>query len=146
VAVESKFLEYFEPKRPEFSDAYKCMAPPVSEPYWWTVCVESWGSSPRHLDRAQLVKHYFGLRRLQEAATRTPNLTLLYLFWEPANWGEIEECREHRREVKEFAEKIATSSIPFRSMTYAQLWQEWTESPDLAEHASNLKARYEVCI
>ncbi len=49
IAVESKLLEYFEPKEPEFAEAYKCMAPPASEPCWWTVCVESWNGSPQHL-------------------------------------------------------------------------------------------------
>lgn len=146
VAVESKLLEYFEPKKPEFAEAYKRMAPPASEPCWWRVCDELWGSSLQHLDGAQLVKHYFGLRRLQQTATRPPDLALLYLFWEPENWREIEECRQHRRELKEFADKVAASSIPFQSMTYAELWQEWMESPDLAKHSSNLKARYEVCI
>ena len=50
------------------------------------------------------------------------------------------------RGLKEFADKVAASSISFRWITYAALWQEWMESPDLVEHASNLKARYEVCI
>src|SRR2546426_2966184 len=45
-------------------------------------------------------------------------------FWEPVNWCEIDECRKHRKEVEEFADKVAASSIPFQSMTYAQLWQE----------------------
>ena len=146
VAVESKFLEYFQPKRTEFAETYKCMAPPMAEPCWWTVCVECSSGAPQYLDRAQLVKHYFGLRRRQQATSGPPKLTLLYLFWEPENWDEIEECREHRRQLQAFAEKVATSSISFRSMTYGQLWQEWMENPDLAEHACNLKARYEISI
>jgi len=146
VAVESKLLEYFEQKKPEFAEAYKSMAPPVSEPCWWSVCLESWNGAAGQLDIAQLVKHYFGLRRLQLATTQPPDLVLLYLFWEPMNWQDIAECKQHRTEVNELAQKVAKSSISFRSMSYTELWRDWTAISPLAEHASNLKARYEICI
>ena len=146
VAIESKLLEYFEPKNPEFAEAYKSMVPPVSEPCWWSVCVESWNGAARQLDIAQLVKHYFGLRQFQQKITQSPNLVLLYLFWEPINWQDIAECKQHRKEVEQLAEKVAASSISFRWMTYTQLWREWIAIPQLAEHANNLKARYEICI
>lgn len=145
VAIESKLLEYFEPKKPVFAEAYKTMEP-VSERCWWSVCKNSWNGAAQQLDIAQLVKHYFGLRRLQQATTQPPNLVLLYLFWEPTNWQDIAECTQHRNQVKELEEKVATSSISFRWMTYTQLWQEWMAIPQLAEHASNLKARYELSI
>jgi Restriction Endonuclease associating with ARP len=142
VAVESKLLEYFEPKRPEFADAYKCMEA-KSEPCWWKMYEHARVGSPQHLDCAQLVKHYFGLVQIEPPR---PSLTLLYLFWEPENWREVEECTRHREEVEEFADKVTTSSIQFRWMTYTQLWREWMEIPNLREHATNLKARYEVSI
>ena len=145
VAIESKLLEYFVPKKPEFAEAYKSMAP-VSESCWWSVCVESWNGAAGQLDIAQLVKHYFGLRRFQTAAEQPPDLVLLYLFWEPTNWQDIPECKQHRKEVEQFTEKVATSSISFRWMTYTQLWREWMGIPQLAAHASNLKARYEICV
>jgi hypothetical protein len=144
VAIESKLLEYFEPKKPEFAEAYKTMEP-VSEPCWWSVCKNSWNGNAQHLDIAQLVKHYFGLRRFQMAANHQPDLVLLYLFWEPTNWQDIAECKQHRNEVEKLAEQVAASAISFRWMTYPSLWQEWMANPQLAEHASNLKARYEIC-
>jgi len=145
VAIESKLLEYFEPKKPEFAEAYKAMET-VAEPCWWSVCKNAWNGDAQHLDTAQLVKHYFGLRRFQTAAKQPPDLVLLYLFWEPTNWQEIAECRQHRSEVEKLAEQVVASSIAFRWMTYPALWQEWMAIPQLAEHAGNLKARYEICV
>lgn len=146
VGVESKLLEYLEPKRPEFADAYKCMAPPVADPCWWSVCTDSWNGHARQLDIAQLVKHYFGLKRLQQSAARPPELTLLYLFWEPTNWQDIAECRQHRDELEQLAAKVQTCSISFRWQTYSQLWRDWLAIPELEKHARNLQARYEVAI
>ncbi len=143
VAIESKLLEYFEPKKPEFAEAYKAMKQ-IAEQSWWSVCENAWNGTPQLLDVAQLVKHYFGLRRFQKATEQPPDLTLLYLFWEPLNWQEIEECKQHRNQVKELEEKVAASSIGFRWMTYTQLWQDWMAIPKLEEHARNLKARYEI--
>ena len=146
IAIESKFLEYFEPKKPDFSPAYDRLAPPVSERNWWMAFTEAKKGVPQHLDRAQLLKHYFGLRHLQQSQTTPKTLTLLYLFWEPLNWKEIAECRQHRKGVEEFAEGLAGSSIPFGWLTYSQLWSEWAEVPALKEHAGRLKTRYEVSI
>ena len=43
-----------------------------------------------------------------------------------------------------FAQAVANSPIKFRWMTYNDLWEEWSVVPDLAAHASDLKARYQV--
>jgi hypothetical protein len=145
VAIESKFLEYFDQKKPEFADAYKSMAA-VAEPCWWSVCVESWGGPVQQLDVAQLVKHYFGLRQFQIKNMEPVSLVLLYLFWEPINWEEIAECKQHRMELERLSGKIEPSAIEFRWMTYTQLWNEWMTQPPLAEHARNLKARYEISV
>jgi hypothetical protein len=146
VAIESKLLEYLEPKIAEFAPAYERLAPPESETCWWAVCDEARRGGPQLLDRAQLVKHYFGLSRLLQSGAVSKDLTLLYLFWEPLNWPEIPECLQHRKELEDFAGMVAGSSISFKWTTYSQLWDEWVEIAALAEHASNLKSRYEVCL
>lgn len=40
VAVESKFLEYFKPKKAEFAEAYESLAS-AAEPSWWNIYRES---------------------------------------------------------------------------------------------------------
>ena len=146
VAVESKLLEYFARKRPTFADAYQQLAPPVSEPSWWSACERYWDGPPARLDAAQLIKHYFGLRLHQETLCAPASLTLLYLFWEPDNGDEVEECIEHRSEVEEFASMVEGGGIAFTWMTYADLWREWKHEPLLADHARRLEARYAVAI
>ena len=146
IAIESKLLEYLQPKKPQFSPAYDRLSPPVSESSWWTVFREAKKGTAQHLDRAQLLKHYFALCRLQRSKEPPPSLTLLYLFWEPLNWPDVAECRQHRKEVEEFADNVADASIPFKWMTYSQLWNQWNEVPALKEHATRLKGRYEVAI
>lgn len=145
VAIESKFLEYFTPKKPEFAELYKTMEP-LAEPCWWSVCERAWNGDSQHLDIAQLVKHYFGLKRFQNAGAHAPHLVLLYLFWEPTNWQDFNECQQHHDDLDRLADQVATSSIEFRRMTYPELWQEWMAIPELREHARNLRARYEVRI
>lgn len=145
IAIESKLTEYFEKKRPKFSRAYDRLAPPeLAEPCWWQVYQRAKESEPRYLDIAQLVKHYFGLRRYQQSTECAKPLVFLYLYWEPLNWQDIHSCNEHRREVEQLACDVEESEISFKFTTYTQLWHAWSEIPELAQHAENLKARYEV--
>jgi hypothetical protein len=118
IAVESKLLEYLTPKPPDFAAAYDRLEPPFSEPSWWAVYREARARKRQHLDVAQLVKHYFGLRRLQQSGQPDKRLTLLYLFWEPVNWTELTECRQHRAEIEALAGQVAGALIAFRWMTY----------------------------
>jgi hypothetical protein len=146
VAVESKLLEYLTPKAPEFSPTCEGLAPPKTAPCWWGAYEEAKKGTEGHLDRAQLIKHYFGLNEFRHRHPECPKLTLLYLFWEPLNWSELGACRKHRDEVGAFAQAVANSPIEFRWMTYNDLWESWSAFPDLATHASHLKARYQVSL
>ena len=143
IAIESKLLEYFKPKEAKFKDKYQRTVLPWAEDCWWNVLEEAKTAGKRHLDVAQLVKHYFGIsNNLREQDVGSG--TLLYIFWEPMNWMEIEVCRQHRAEVEELDKRVANSRVKFRWMTYPQLWDAWSTVPLLAPHAANLKARYGV--
>jgi hypothetical protein len=145
VGIESKLLEYVSPKQAKFTVSYTRTAFPWAEKCWWEVLENSKLAGARHLDVAQLVKHYLGLRNhLRTANGRSA--TLLYLFWEPNNAESVAVCRQHRLEIEELAGHVAESEVSFRWMTHNQLWEEWSAVPALAEHARNLKARYAVCI
>jgi hypothetical protein len=144
VAVESKLLEYLTKKKPTFSDAYEKLDA-ESECCWWNAYEQAKQGGEQHVDRAQLIKHYFGLNRHQKESPER-KLTLLYLFWEPLNWQEVAECRQHREELRAFAEVVSASHITFRWMPYTQLWEEWSAVPALEGHVRDLKDRYQVCI
>ena len=143
LAVESKLLEYFTPKKAEFSAAYEDLAS-ESDPIWWRVYERAREGRHRHLDEAQLVKHYFGLNAFRKKNPEGPVVTLLYIFWEPLNWQDVEECRQHRDEVKEFENSLFGSHIQFLWMSYNDLWEEWRAIPELEKHAQRLMDRYQV--
>jgi restriction endonuclease-like protein len=143
IAVESKLLEYLTPKMGKFSAAYDRLEPHC-ESCWWRAYEHSQRGAAQYLDRAQLLKHYFGLN-----AHRRKNggrVTLLYLFWEPLNWESIPECVQHRAEVVEFADGLAGSEIPFRWSPYRNVWEQWETKPSLAQHVANIRSRYDVAI
>jgi len=145
IAIESKLLEYFEPKKAKFKDKYHRTALPWAESCWWEVFEEAVSAGKRYLDVAQLVKHYFGISNyIREKSTGSA--TLLYLFWEPLNWADIAACCQHRAEIEELAKRVADSRVRFQWMTYPRLWDAWSAVPLLAPHADNLKARYGVSI
>ena len=83
----------------------------------------------RHLDVAQLVKHYFGLSRLLLQEKKVTFGILLYLFWEPENALDLDICRRHRAELQELSGRVANSAVAFRWMSYLEVWREWEKVP-----------------
>lgn len=144
LAIESKLLEYLTPKRASFAPAYDQLAPPLAEEAWWAAFLDAKREGAQHLDRAQLLKHYFGLRRFQNTTDKA--LTLVYLFWEPSNWKDHPECLRHRSEVERFAAQVSGGSVGFRWTTYADVWRRWEALPAVREHVSHLRDRYEVTV
>ena len=142
VAIESKLLEYFTPKEAKYSSSYQRESLD-SEDCWWEVLEASKAAGKRILDVGQLVKHYLGLRRFM-SSTPSVGVALLYLFWEPRNAMSVEVCMQHREEIEALSRQVSGSQIPFRWMSYSQLWNEWGAVPELRSHVTNLRARYEV--
>ena len=155
VAVESKFLEPLSKKKQELSPKY--LAPfqgkdgtgPVAEPEWSEMYhrVSRMAVYPKedlpytHLDAAQLLKHYLGLKVSYPTQTRV----LIYLYWEPTNAGGIDACRRHRDEVQDFTRRVAGCDTQFISMSYPDLWHEWETTstwPGMPEHLARQRARY----
>ncbi len=79
VAIESKCTEMLRPKTAGFSPRYDALADRLCEPRWRDVysALQDNVALYRHLDAAQLVKHYLGLRNTFPGR----NVILLYLFW-----------------------------------------------------------------
>ena len=145
LAVESKLVEYLTPKVGAFSSAYDTIADFRCDSPWFRLIAKlrAHPAAYRYLDAAQLVKHSLGLMR------GCPQATLLYLYWEPVNWHEFREFREHRDEIAGLGAVLGASSPPLRAMTYAQLWEEWSgvDCHDwLRIHIERLRQRYELPI
>jgi hypothetical protein len=149
VAVESKFLEPLRQQAAQFSDQY-------SRPFMGTadrprIAEEPWArmyarlrndpQTYRHLDAAQLVKHYLGLRH----SFATHERTLVYLHWEPANAADLAVYRDLRLEINDFAAAVAGCDTRFVALSYPSLWREWQQNRacvDMTKHLERLRQRY----
>lgn len=148
VAIEAKCTEYLSPKTAKFADRYERLVPHRFEPGWLSV-YEMLKEDPKHfkhLDAAQLVKHYLGLTWTYPAHP----IELIYLYWEPFNAADYLAFQAHRDEIEAFAEMLAGSRVAFQGCSYRVLWREWEERmaelPWLSEHLTNLRNRYSVMI
>ena len=110
----------------------------------------------RYLDAPQLIKHAFGLTNtyMKNSASQNRKITLLYLYWEPANidslTGPLKEVYKiHAEEILKFKTAIGLNTNPsFESMSYPELWNHWEQAvpTDLENHVKGLKKRYLVNI
>jgi len=149
LAIESKLTEYLSAHRANFSPAYEAQIRDARRDQGYFREMLRLQDRPDHytwLDAAQLIKHAFGLAR----SFPDRPVTLLYLFWEPANPNESPEFAAHRNEIDEFRARVAGSSPAFEAMSYPELWQSWRDSAPtpgwLDEHLENLQGRYLVSI
>lgn len=140
IGIESKLLEPLRPTVPKFSASYARDRLPLCEDAWWSLLerVRQWPES--HLDAAQLIKHYLGLRKQFPNGKR---VLLVYLFWKPLNAAKFAEYSRHAEDLDKFHRAVRTSdSVRFMSFDYLQLWDAWEKDKNMAEHARNLKSRY----
>jgi hypothetical protein len=144
LAIESKFLEYFGPKKPNFSSSYTKKNLPKAEDKWLDLITYFRNSTPMYLDVAQLIKHYLGLRNTAEYANR--KITLMYLFWEPENTSKFDIFEKHRNELINFTKYVSGSSIEFIYKSYPELWSEWESKRLNKKHLINLNKRYHMSI
>lgn len=143
VGIESKLTEYLSKHRAEFSSAYANQIRDERRDQGYFGEMVRLLEAPESyiwLDAAQLIKHSFGLARTFKGQP----VSLLYLYWEPANPEISHEFAAHRREIAEFAERVADSTPTFSAMSYPELWAAWSEAaPEwLSGHLDQLAARY----
>jgi len=148
VAIESKFLEYFSAKKAEFRPVYSSKSLTWAKTSWQMVFEDAKRAGKRHLDVAQLVKHYLGISRLLNkgdlSGWKPSKATLLYLFWEPEDAEKIAVCLQHREELQELASLVKDSDVDFIFLSYRDLWKEWETNPKIKPHILNLQSRYSI--
>lgn len=147
IGIESKLTEYLQEKSARFSPAYeKQIRDERREQGYFKEMLRLMRKPDAYkcLDAAQLIKCAFGLAN----TFRNQPVTLLYLYWEPANPDAIAVFAQHREEISEFAERMAGSTPEFKATSYPDLWQHWRRTkPDvewLIGHIEQLTARYLV--
>lgn len=147
IGIESKFTEYFKNsikhtkgnlckyyKRKELSylpDKFNSL---ISE---YIECPDE-----LHLDVAQLIKHIIGLVRTKNQKNK--EAILIYIYWQPENWQDFENCKQHIEDINEFAKKVKEFEgiITFKPMSYHSFWKEFESCDILKEHLENVKTRY----
>ena len=147
IGIESKFTEYLKPKKPLFSRSYQRGKLPQVEDEWWNLLKKVIDGSPQYLDTAQLIKHYLGLRYLNNKKYfANHQITLLYLFWEPENWKDYDVFKTHRKEIENFTNQVKGTSVRFIANSYLKLWKEWESQKNISNHLKNLRKRYSFSI
>jgi hypothetical protein len=147
VAVESKLSEILRPKKAKFTESYREAVRADAEPAW-AAMYERLKDDPchfTHVDSAQLVKHYLGIRHAL-AEKKAPKV-LVYVYWEPMNAEDFDAYRAHRSEIREFSGEVKDSEIRFEAITYSELWDSWDSTPNwvgTAQHIENLRERYDL--
>ena len=144
IGVESKFLEFLALKQPKFKDSYKPANLPQLEPCWAELMDALKAGPKQYLDAAQLVRHYLGLRNQPEFKGK--KIILLNIFWEPENWADFPEYRQHRAELAAFQEKVKDSDVAFVWMTYPELWSQWEALGLFPDHLREIRKRYLLSI
>lgn len=150
VAVESKCIEYLGERDATFQPSYDAAVEALADESW-TALFHSLRADSTLVSRlgvGQLVRHYLGLRRAI-ADGHASSATLLYLYWEPANAAQLDDFLAHRRDVVQFARRVADPTVEFVGMSYPELWAQWTASgaPEwLIIHVAALRERYAVTL
>jgi hypothetical protein len=140
IGIESKLLEPLTPTTPKFSASYSKDRLPLCDDIWWNLLEQVRQSPATHLDAAQLIKHYLGLRK---KSSDYKNVLLVYLFWKPLNADKIDVYARHAEALETFRRAVQHSkTMRFISLDYLQLWDAWEKDRNMAEHARLLKDRY----
>jgi hypothetical protein len=146
VGIESKLTEYLSTHRAAFSPAYaeQIRDERREQGYFHEMLrLMDHPDTYRWLDAAQLIKHAFGLTRTFGGRP----VTLLYLYWEPANPEVDPLFADHRQEIAAFADRVAGSEPRFEALSYPEIWRAWQNTGPadwLARHLENLRERYQV--
>lgn len=153
VAIESKFTEFFSRKKGSFSDQYRIYIQENAVEFSnspWKDFVESdyLISSFHHLDVAQLVKHYFGLKHYIKVNATNKAITLLYLYWQPSDLVMNKDFVfiEHEEELARFADYVkADPKVKFRYSNYISIYGHWvrySNDQEVRSHLEAFKRRY----
>lgn len=138
--IESKFLEPLKLTVPKISVSYSRKKLPLCEDAWWTLLERVRQGPPSHLDAAQLIKHYLGLRKRFPEGKK---VCLVYLYWKPVNYSDIIEYSRHAEDLEKFQSSVESAkAISFMALDYLELWDSWEKDKNMAEHAKVLKNRY----
>ncbi|KAA6316272.1 hypothetical protein EZS27_033393 [termite gut metagenome] len=148
IGFESKFTEYFTQKLPNHDkNLEKYYNNNILSGYLpngfnneiikYHICYPN----KMHLDVAQLIKHTIGLLKNKNGK----KAILVYIYWQPENWKDFDICKEHKKEIEEFACKIKCF-IDFRAFSYLDFWECYKKNDLFKKHIFNVEERYKFSL
>jgi hypothetical protein len=143
IAVESKRTEWMDPKPACFSASYDRLRSSHGRSPWFEL-IPFLRVEPNHydfIDAAQLVKHALGLLTCYGGR----EVLLVYLFWEPRNSANWQECVHHRNEADDLANRVNGCSVRLRPMSYREIWAEWKDQ-GTTSHSTYVHTRYDLLV
>jgi hypothetical protein len=150
IGIESKFIETIDKKLPNINlDKYLDRKELSYLPQGFSDVLRHYiGCQEKmHLDVAQLIKHSIGLINRSQCKNDEPNRTpvLVYLYWLPTNWSNVQLFLDHEAEIKDFQEQIR-SFVQFVPMSYLELWEQYEKDQTFGQYIGQVKARYGMVI
>ena len=150
IGIESKFTEHFKANL-EHTKINLCKyynrkeLNYLSQKFMDDIILHYISSSEKmYLDVAQLIKHSIGL--INEK--RNKKAILVYIYWQPENWNEIDICKKHKEELDDFAERISKfkDTIEFKHLSYIEFWDTYKKDKTFSGHIERVESRYKFVI
>ena len=143
IGIESKFTEILTPKLPN-ENLEKYLTAKLEFPAGFNGVIEYYLNCTEklHLDAAQLLKHMMGMFNEATEIKAGCKLCLIYLYWVPGNWKEIETYLKHEEELKKFKEQISGFSVKFEAYSYLDFWEILEKNEVLKKYIDKIKDRY----
>lgn len=157
IGIESKFLETLESKSPNKDNN---LAPYLKNdsklsylPEGFFELIKQYDSDDkrRQLDIAQLLKHSIGIINRSKTKYKFflnslfTKPVLIYIYWQPNNWFNIDVYCNHENEVIEYTTEIR-KYITFIPISYLEFWKIYENDRMFSEHIGKMKERYLITI
>jgi hypothetical protein len=145
IGIESKFTEILEAKIDHTNkNLEKYLAAKLKLPAGFNDIIEYYINCKEklHLDAAQLLKHMMGMFNEAAGVKAGAKLCLVYLYWVPGNWKEVEIYQKHEEELKKFKEQISGFTVKFEAYSYLDFWEILGKNEALKEYVDKVKDRY----
>lgn len=146
IAFESKYLELLNQKKAKFKSSYNKDNLIYLGNFWFDL-MNKYNERKLNLDVAQLIKHSIGLTnyRLNFSNSKNKKVILIYIYWTPNNLANFEVYNKHSEEIRKFSKLLSEQTdIEFKTMSYNEFWEIFTETSIFKDHFDKLKSRYSI--
>ena len=145
IGIESKFIETVQSKLPnknlESYIDHKCLPKNLQKNFNSVINNYIDFREKMHLDVAQLIKGLIALT-LFSINDHEKITKLIYLYWVPLNYQNINIYQKHEEELKEFKDQIKDCPIKFESYSYIEFWKMLEKEKILHDSVKKIRERY----